>query len=141
MSTVNLVKYYFHKTMYPQSEERLRKMIALAYQTARDRKIYPKAVFIRSEVHDTTSINGKRQKDPLGDHVTLCYKDEDQLRRGTHVASHGYVKDGSTLEFVQATHHAEKPDSTKKRNREDVWPSEESLAIAPEIGYGHFLEE
>lgn len=90
----------------------------------------------RSEVHGTTNINGKRQKDPLGDHVTLCYKDEDQLRRGTHVASHGYVKDGSTLEFVQATHHAEKPDSTKKRNREDVWPSEESLAIAPEIGYG-----
>lgn len=93
----------------------------------------------RSEVHATTTINGKRQKDPLGYHVTLCYKDEDQLRCGTHVASHGYVKDGSTLEFVQATHHAEKPDSTTKGNREDVWPLEEKLAIVPEIGYGHFL--
>lgn len=95
----------------------------------------------RSEVHDTTSVNGKRQKDPWGDHVTLCYKDDDQLRRGTHVASHGYVKDGTSLEFVHATHHDEKPDLTKKGNRQVVWPSEDSLAIAPEIGYGHFLNE
>ena len=56
MSTVNLVKYYFHKTMYPQSEERLRKIIALAYQTARDRKIYPKAVFIRYVYVPSTSL-------------------------------------------------------------------------------------
>lgn len=98
-------------------------------------------IMCRSEVHDTTNINGKRQKDPLGDHVTLCYKDEDQLCHGTYIASYGYVKDGSTLEFVQATHHAEKPDSTKKRNREDVWLLEESLIITPEIRYGHFLEE
>ncbi|PYH87832.1 hypothetical protein BO71DRAFT_340171, partial [Aspergillus ellipticus CBS 707.79] len=38
----------------------------------------------RSEIHDTTSINGVHQKDPLGPHVTLCYKDEDQFLRGTH---------------------------------------------------------
>ncbi|KAB8267702.1 hypothetical protein BDV30DRAFT_219586 [Aspergillus minisclerotigenes] len=57
------------------------------------------------------------------------------------MASHGYVKDGASLEFVHATHHNEKPDSTKKRNRQAVWPSEENLEIAPEIGYGHFLDE
>lgn len=71
--------------------------------------------------------------------MTLCYKDEDQLRRGTHVASHGYVKDGISLELTHATHHEEKPDSTMKRNRQPVWPSEDNLVAAPEIGYGHFL--
>ncbi|KAE8166058.1 hypothetical protein BDV40DRAFT_296870 [Aspergillus tamarii] len=141
MSTVNFVKYYFHKNLYPDTEERLRRMIALAYRTARDWKLYPRAVFIRSEVHDTTTINGKHQKDPMGDHVTLCYKDEEQLRKGTHVASHGYVKDWETLEFDHATHHDEKPDSTRKKRGGAVWPSDNSLAIAPEIGYGHFPDQ
>jgi len=31
----------------PQTQERLRGLIDLAYQTARDRKLYPKAIFIR----------------------------------------------------------------------------------------------
>lgn len=47
MSTVNMIKYYFYKGMVPKSEERARQLIALAYQTARDRKLYPKAVLIR----------------------------------------------------------------------------------------------
>lgn len=47
MSTINVVKYYFYAGMMPQNQERLRGLIALAYQTARDRKLYPKAVLIR----------------------------------------------------------------------------------------------
>lgn len=47
MSTVNMVKYYFYKGMVPKDQDRLRQLVALAYQTARDRKLYPKAVLIR----------------------------------------------------------------------------------------------
>ncbi|EHA19810.1 hypothetical protein ASPNIDRAFT_39238 [Aspergillus niger ATCC 1015] len=141
MSTVNMVKYYFYRGMLPADQDRLRQLLALAYQTARDRKLYPKAVLIRSEVHDTTSINGVRQKDPLGPHVTLCYKDETQILRGTHIASHGYVHGKDDLEFVRATHAGEKPDSAKRQQgRKTVWPSDEELVTAPEIGYGHFPE-
>jgi hypothetical protein len=47
MSTVNLVKYYFFKGNVPRTSQRLQQLVALAYQTARDREVYPKAVFIR----------------------------------------------------------------------------------------------
>jgi hypothetical protein len=47
MSTVNMVKYYFYEGMVPKDQDRLRQLVALAYQTARDRKLYPKAVLIR----------------------------------------------------------------------------------------------
>ncbi|KAJ9256503.1 hypothetical protein DTO207G8_2506 [Paecilomyces variotii] len=138
MSTVNMVKYYFYKGMVPKDKTRLQQLLALAYQTARDRKLYPKAVLIRSEVHDTTSINGMHQKDPLGPHVTLCYKDENQLIHGTHVASHGYVTEKETLEFVRATHAGEKADSTKRQKGKEVWPSENELEVVPAVGYVHF---
>ena len=91
----------------------------------------------RSEVHSTTTINGKRQKDPKGDHVTFSYKTQDHLGLETHVACHGYVKDPGTLEFKEATHAAEKPDSTVKWNNKPVWPEDEDLWEAPDIGYGH----
>jgi hypothetical protein len=92
----------------------------------------------RSEVHDTTSINDIHQKDPLGPHVTLCYKDEDQLLRGTHAASHGYVSGKDNLDFVRATHDGEKADLAKRQQgKKTVWPSEEELKAAPEIGYSH----
>ncbi|KAM7208131.1 hypothetical protein V8F20_001411 [Naviculisporaceae sp. PSN 640] len=122
-STINVVKYYFHARHVPKTQGRITQYIRLAYQTARDKELYPKAVFIRSEVHDTTIINGKPVKDPLGDHVTFSYKTQDQLGRETHVACHGYVKDKITLEFREATHAPEKPDSTKKKSGKDVWPN------------------
>ncbi|KAJ5273578.1 hypothetical protein N7478_008703 [Penicillium angulare] len=137
MSTVNMIKYYFYEGLIPRSKERIRQLITLAYQTARDRKIYPKAILIRSEVHPTTSINGIRIKDPSGLYVTFCYKYEDQLLRGTHVASHGYVKDKATLKFVQATHHPEKSDLAKRQKGKTFWPAEEELIAAPEIAYSH----
>ncbi|PYI21632.1 hypothetical protein BO99DRAFT_60249 [Aspergillus violaceofuscus CBS 115571] len=142
MSTVNIVKYYFYKGMVPKEQDRVRQLVALAYQTARDRKLYPKAVLIRSEVHDTTSINGIRQKDPLGPHVTLCYKDENQLAHGTHNASHGYVRGKDNLEFLRATHAGEKADTTTKQNgMKIVWPPESELEAIPEIGYGHITHD
>ncbi|PLN74589.1 hypothetical protein BDW42DRAFT_181986 [Aspergillus taichungensis] len=141
MSTINMVKYYFYKNHLPRDPARLHALVALAYQTARDRKLYPKAILIRSEPHDTTSFQGRRQKDPLGWHVTFCYKDSEQLDKGVHVACHGYVQGKDNLEFVRATHAGEKLDSWKKGDGNAVWPSEEELEAAPEIGYGHPLEE
>ncbi|KAK0614607.1 hypothetical protein B0T14DRAFT_528788 [Immersiella caudata] len=47
MSTINIVRYYFHKANVPATEERMRQLIALAYQTARDKQLYPKAIFVR----------------------------------------------------------------------------------------------
>ncbi|RBR11549.1 hypothetical protein FVER53590_13857 [Fusarium verticillioides] len=114
MSTVNIVKYYFHKRNVPVSEE----------------------LFVRSEVHFTTTINGRRQKDPLGAHVTFSYKTQDSLGRDTHVSCHGYVKDSETLEYAGSTHVDEKPDSTKKTTGKPVWPGESQLWEAPEIGIG-----
>ncbi|KAK0631595.1 hypothetical protein B0T14DRAFT_5183 [Immersiella caudata] len=139
MSTINIVKYYFHKANVPR-EERIRLLIALAYRTARDRQLYPKAVFVRSDVHDTTTIDGKRQKDPRGPHVTFSYKTQDQLGSETHVACHGYVTDNETLQFREATHAEEKADATMKASGKAVWPGEDSLWEAPEIGYGHISE-
>ncbi|PYI01808.1 hypothetical protein BO78DRAFT_352848 [Aspergillus sclerotiicarbonarius CBS 121057] len=141
MSKVNMVRYFFYKRCLPEDAQWLQALVALAYQTARDRKLYPKAILIRSVVHATTSINGRRQKDPLGPHVTFCYKDEAQLAKGTHVACHGYVAGGNSLEFVRSTHAGEKADSSKKSSGGVVWPSEEQLEEAPEIGYGHFPED
>lgn len=86
-------------------------------------------------MHDTTKLNGKYQKDPLGAHVTLCYKTEAHLRRGTHVASHGYVKSMADWTYKNATHDPEKLDDTKKRNGEEIWPVPDLLRELPPIEY------
>ncbi|CAI7574126.1 unnamed protein product [Penicillium glandicola] len=138
MSTINIVKYYFYEGMLPANPHRLQALIALAYQTARDRKLYPKAILIRSNEHSSTSQNGFHKPDPLGWHVTLCFKDEIQLANKTHTASHGYVKGKGDLTFTKATHSNPKLDSHLKSNGKPVWPSEAELDVAPEIGYGHF---
>ncbi|KYK56455.1 hypothetical protein DCS_03455 [Drechmeria coniospora] len=95
----------------------------------------------RSDAHSSTSIAGIHHKDPKGLHVTLCYKDEGQATRGTHVASHGYVVDAQSLEFREATHAREKADGTMKSSGGLVWPPENELYAAPEIGYGHFPQD
>jgi hypothetical protein len=80
-------------------------------------------------------------QDPLGWHVTLCYKDEAQVSKGTHTASHGYIQGKGNLTFVQATHEGEKMDSFLKTNGKPVWPAEEQLEVAPDVGYGHFPDQ
>lgn len=58
MSIVNIVKYYFYMGMMPTDSVLLRNMILLAYQTARDRKLHPKAILIRwVELFDTYSLS------------------------------------------------------------------------------------
>ncbi|GAW18760.1 hypothetical protein ANO14919_082420 [Xylariales sp. No.14919] len=142
MSTINVVRYFFYKNAMPKDKARLERMVALAYQTARDRKLHPKAILIRSDFHDTTTVNGKNAKDPSGWHVTLCYKDKEQLESGSHVACHAYTAGKDIWDLVESTHAGEKSDDTPRRhNKKPVWPSWDELEEAPEIGYGHLPDE
>ncbi|KAI0556269.1 hypothetical protein F4679DRAFT_578393 [Xylaria curta] len=136
MSTINIVKYYFHIRNIPATDVRKRQLVALAYQRTKS-SILRQYSSGTSEVHNTTTINGRRQKDPRGDHVTFSYKSQDHQGRKTHVACHGYVKDTQTLEFKEATHADEKPDATKKQSGKAAWPEKIDLWEAPDIGYGH----
>lgn len=47
MSTINMIKYYFYKGKMPKNANDLKSVVALAYQTARDMKLYPRAILIR----------------------------------------------------------------------------------------------
>ncbi|KAJ5240308.1 uncharacterized protein N7469_001899 [Penicillium citrinum] len=125
----------------PKNPKDLRDVVALAYQTARDMKLYPRAILIRSKHHKTTTINGQTGEDPKGWHLTFCYKDDKQLINNTHTACHGYTKDETSWELLESTHAGDKPDSVKRRfsRNSNVWPEPEELDEAPEIGYGHFL--
>ncbi|KAG5991670.1 hypothetical protein E4U52_003430 [Claviceps spartinae] len=91
----------------------------------------------RSEVHNTTIIDGKVQKDPKGNHVTFSYKTLDHLKRETHIACHGYVNSPITLELREATFASEKADSVLKHNSKKAWPSMENLYQAPDIYVSH----
>lgn len=94
-------------------------------------------VLDRSGSHNTTSINGKHQEDPNGWHLTFCYKDQQQLANDVHTACHGYTPGKDVWTLVKSTHAGTKFDSVLKRNGKPVWPSEDELEVAPEIGYGH----
>lgn len=72
----------------------------------------------------------------MGPHATLCYKTEAQLRRGTHVASHGYVKSMKDWTYISATHDPEKRDGILKPNGEEIWPAQKVLRELPPIEYG-----
>lgn len=92
---------------------------------------------LRSAVHNTTFINGKYQRDPKGYHLTISYKNADQVEKRTHVSSHGYVTDESSLGFREATHSKEKPDSQPKRNGQPVWPPKDVLVEVMEVAYSY----
>lgn len=94
---------------------------------------------LRSTIHDTTTIGGQYRKDPHGPHATVCYKDSEHLRRGTHVASHGYVRSTDDWTYTHATHAPEKPDSTKKSSKTPVWPTK-GLTEISSIAFAHWQD-
>ncbi|KAK2005683.1 hypothetical protein LZ32DRAFT_596750 [Colletotrichum eremochloae] len=137
-SGVNFVRYFFYagNTI---SKQRKKALVALAYATARDQKLAPKAILIRADIHDTTTINGKHDKDPNGWHGTFAFKDDEQVKEKIHVASHGYVNGKEDFILKEATHSAEKNDSIQRRGGKVVWPDEDELEeyeYSP-IGYSH----
>ncbi|KAK2762654.1 hypothetical protein FQN54_000827 [Arachnomyces sp. PD_36] len=141
---VNLVKYYFY-VGHTISPERRKALVALAYSTARDQKLAPKAILIRSDMHETTTIDGKRVKDPKGWHGTFAFKADKQVEREFHVASHGYTSGKEDFVLKEATHTPEKKDGTPrggKRSGKVVWPSEDLLEEYSDspIAYSHLPE-
>jgi len=80
-------------------------------------------------------MEGRYQQDPKGDHLTLCFKDQEQVVKSTHTASHGYVDDRKTSVLREATHSGEKLDSTIVGSGRQAWPSEAQIEL--EIAYGH----
>ncbi|KAL3481024.1 hypothetical protein BJX99DRAFT_254005 [Aspergillus californicus] len=124
------------------TEIRKRALIALAYATARDKLLAPKAILIRSDLHRTTTIDGKYVINPDGYYTTISFKCIDQVAREYHVASHGYTNGKEDFVLKKATHRSEKPDDTTRGGRKSgkvVWPAEDLLveyADSP-IGYSH----
>ncbi|KAG5959136.1 hypothetical protein E4U57_000871 [Claviceps arundinis] len=142
MSHINITSYFFHLRGIPETAL-MNSYLALAYQTATEKHIYPRQVFIRSKVHDTTWSESTRRyiKDPKGYHVTISYKTEDHMHSGTHITCHGYVWSRECMIFKEATFANEKPDTVLKKDGRFVWPSEEDLWRAPDIYTGHLVIE
>ncbi|EGD92003.1 hypothetical protein H112_00606 [Trichophyton rubrum D6] len=135
MSTINIVRYFFQRGVLPKNAAERQGLIALAYQTARDKGLYPKAILIRSGLHKTTGSRRKARVDPLGWNITMSSKDSEQCAKNTHVTSHGYVKGKFDLQFIGATHAGEKIDSWKKFLGKAVWPPQDQLVEVPLVAY------
>ncbi|KAH7414290.1 hypothetical protein DE146DRAFT_30940 [Phaeosphaeria sp. MPI-PUGE-AT-0046c] len=138
MSTINMVKFFFMRGSVPKDAVDVQSLMTLAYQTAREQNIYPKQILIRGLGHSTTTIAGRYQPDPDGNHFTFCYKDENHVQSRTHIACHGYTPGPKNYQLSKATFVPAKPDSTpKSRNNKPVWPAEKDLVVVPPIGYNH----
>jgi hypothetical protein len=47
MTTINMVKFFFLKKTMPSNPKDVHALMTLAYQTAREKDLYPKAILIR----------------------------------------------------------------------------------------------
>ncbi|GLA50036.1 hypothetical protein AnigIFM63604_006052 [Aspergillus niger] len=138
---VNFVRIFFYAGS-AISIERKRALVALAYVTARDQLLAPKAILIRADLHKTTSNKGRHVIDPKGWHGTFAFKGSDQVSREYHVASHGYTEGKEDFTLKEATHTPEKADDTRRggpKSDKVVWPPEEFLEefVDSPIGYSH----
>ncbi|KAE8154633.1 hypothetical protein BDV25DRAFT_135800 [Aspergillus avenaceus] len=140
MSTLNMVKFYFYRKQLPRMRHILHDFIKVAYQTARDRKLYPKAILVSFQIKPT--LKGDRSLPQLKGtmeywHITFNYKDQGQLNSGTHTACHGYIPSEHEYELIKSTHGVDKCDTALTRNGKHVWPSGEELVMVCEVAYCH----
>ncbi|RAK95375.1 uncharacterized protein BO80DRAFT_264104 [Aspergillus ibericus CBS 121593] len=138
---INFVRFFFYEGN-TISAVRKKALVALAYATARDQQLAPRAILIRADLHETTTIEGKRVKDPKGWHGTFAFKTDDQVQREFHVASHGYTNGKENFVLTDATHDPEKSDKVPRGGKNSgkiVWPSEDALDeyVDSPIGYSH----
>lgn len=159
----NLVRYFFYAGTTIK-ESRKQALIALAYATAREQYIAPKAILIRfvsafadspllkliriiarADIHDTTTILGRHQKDPQGWHGTFAYKDASNVIRELHESAHGYTTGKDDFTLKEATATLAKKDSTPRggpKSGKIVWPVEADLVEYHDgpIAYSHLPE-
>jgi hypothetical protein len=97
----------------------------------------------RSQIHDTTVINGQRVPDPDGPHITVSWKSEKQLEENTHATLHGYVPTMKSfdLKFAKAAEIEVKDDDTEKGGGKVVWPAERDLVLIDYMDHGHPAED
>ncbi|PYH48103.1 uncharacterized protein BP01DRAFT_421217 [Aspergillus saccharolyticus JOP 1030-1] len=145
MSTINIVRFYLLKRLVPcYSPSQIPTLLSLAYRAVSARQRYPKAVLIRSYIHRDWYWKRHRKKRIVDGtyHLTICYKDETHLAKGSHVVAHVYVQDQHDLTFVRACHSPEKLDSVLTPRGNPVWaPEERGLYDVHEVVYGHLGEE
>ncbi|PYH81544.1 hypothetical protein BO82DRAFT_383629 [Aspergillus uvarum CBS 121591] len=142
---INMVRYFFYQgsTITPKQKKAL---VALDYATARDLQLTPKAILSRSELHKTTSMEGKRVENPRGWHGTFAFKNNDQVERSFHVASYGYTNGKEDFILKEATHTPEKRDGTPRGGKGSgkvVWPPEKEKLedyVDSTIAYSHLPE-
>ncbi|KAJ5521272.1 hypothetical protein N7527_005387 [Penicillium freii] len=96
--------------------------------TARNQLLAPKAILIRSDMHNTTTNKGRHVIDTKGWHGTFAFKTSDQLQREYHVASHGYTNDKEDFVLKEATHTREKADNIRRggpNSEKVVWGNQD----------------
>ncbi|KAI1905539.1 hypothetical protein LOZ12_006742 [Ophidiomyces ophidiicola] len=141
---INFTRYYFYSgnTISP---ERKHALVALAYATARNLQFAPKAILIRADLHESTTINGQYSRDPKGWHGTFAFKDENQIKHEVHVASHGYTSGKEDFVLKEAVHTDEKNDDHPRGGKNSdkvVWPNNNDLEeyVNSPIAYSHIGE-
>lgn len=94
---------------------------------------------IRSDIHDTTTTQGRTAKDPHGWHGTFAFKDSSQVQQEIHITTHGYTLGKDSFTLAMAMHTPEKADSTLRKNGREVWPDEADLEVYEHsnVGYSH----
>lgn len=102
---------------------------------------------IRSDIHETTTMDGKHGKDSRGWHGTFAYKDSVQMDWEFHIALHGYTDGKENFTLMEATHSPEKGDSTpwdEKKSGKVVWPVKEGALeeyVNSPIAYSHLPKQ
>lgn len=92
----------------------------------------PHTILIRSLLHDTTIVAGRKRTDPGGWHRTFSFKSEEQVSQGVHITSHGYTAGKESYNLTIASPTPAKEDTTLKRhNQQPVWPPENELRDTP----------
>lgn len=77
--------------------ERKKALIGLVMKAIERLQVDATEVFIRADLHDSTSIGGRWVPDANGFHATFSYKTAAMAAESKHVASHAYTFGGGHL--------------------------------------------
>ena len=96
---------------------------------------------ISGDIHAGKKIKGKYLPDGKGAHLTISYKTQEHLGRGTHITAHAYIFNSITMKLRQSCPRSEKEDSTLKPSGKAVWPTGDEIREVESIAYSHLENE
>ena len=117
--------------------ERKKALIGLVMKAIERLQVDATEVFIRADLHDSTSIGGRWVPDANGFHATFFYKTAAMAAESKHVASHAYTFGGDTYSLKEAVADAPKPDTVLRKRGNVSWPPMEALEEWIEEGPAH----